>query len=409
MAGDAGADARIAYITDDSSLAVAEIAGGEPSERRVLLDMQRDRMVFMWPSWSPDGGSIAVSASSSRRDDQRLELWRTPLDGAEAETIYANPAEGRQVIAPGLAHYASWSPQGRALAVAGNTGAGIALSLVATGKRGEGGRPRRLIDGAPLYFAWAPDGRALMIHRGAQLLLFDLAGGGDQPRTVLRAKPTFRAPIWSADGERYIYGAPKAGSTSALYRGERRSAAEAEELFEAPGAAAFTRAPNSDLVAVIGIQDEQAGPGGDEGGIRVFEIGGSEPRRISEHPASAAAWTPDGTALLAFEPQPSSTMITVARYEIDGGGRRPLARFQPSAEYATLLAFFDQFALSHQIVSPDGRWLTLSGLALGNGGAGRRGLGPQNGCYVVALDGSSAPRRIGSGSIGFFSPAGGAA
>lgn len=407
MAGDAGTSAVLAYITDDSSLAVAGIGGGSP-ERRVLLDMRRERMVFMWPSWSPDGESIAVSASSSRTDDQRLELWRTPLDGSGTETIYENPAEGRQVIAPGLAHYASWSPLGRALAVTGNTGAGIALSLVSAAKRAEGGRPRRLIDGAPLYFAWSPDGRALMIHRGAQLLLFDLAGGGDRPRTVLRAKPTFRAPIWSSDGERYIYGAPKAGSKSALYRGERQSAAEAEELFESPGAAAFTKAPNSDLVAVVGIQEDEAGAGQDGGGVRVFDIGGSEPRQISKHPASAAAWTPDGEALLAFEPQPNSTMITVTRYNLDEGRPRPIARFQPSAEYATLLAFFDQFALSHQIVSPDGRWLTLSGLALGNGGSGRRGLGPQNGCYVVALDGSSAPRRIGAGSIGFFSPAGGA-
>ena len=67
-----------------------------------------------------------------------------------------------------------------------------------------------------------------------------------------------------------------------------------------------------------------------------------------------------------------------------------------------MLAFFDQFAQSHQLVSPDGRWITFSGLALNNGGSGRRGFGPQNGCYVVPTDASAPAQRVAAGSIAFF-------
>ena len=396
--------ATLACITDDSSLAAFEIgaSGASSAGRRELLEMPAEGMVFMWPSWSPDGRSIAVSASANRKEGRRMELWRVGAAGGAASTLYENPAGGRQVIAPGLAHYAAWAPQGAALAVAGNTSSGLALSLAAAKP---GTAPRRLAEGGPLYLAWSPEGRALLIHRGAQLLLFDLAGEAGGPRAILRARATFRAPAWTTDGEHFIYGAPKAGTASAIYRGRRRPGGEAEELLELPSGAAFVRAPGDDRLALIGIQHEEGAEPRD--GVTVFDAEEGAARRISERPASAAFWTPDGASLIVFEPAPSSTMITASRYDPAGGGGppAPLARFQPSAEYATMLAFFDQFAATHRIISADGKWLAISGLALGNGGSARRGFGPQNGCYVVPIDGSGPPERVAPGSIGFFSPA----
>ena len=43
-------------------------------------------------------------------------------------------------------------------------------------------------------------------------------------------------------------------------------------------------------------------------------------------------WAPDGRAVFAFEPQPSSTMISLTRYDLDEDGEyvgsMRLARFQ---------------------------------------------------------------------------------
>ena len=394
----------LALISEDASLQLVRVSedGAGPPETR--LSMEREGLLFMWPTWSPDGGAIAISASSHQRENPRLELWRAPLDEEEPETLYANPVDARQIVAPGLAHYVNWSPSGRVLAVVGNVGNGLAASLVA--ERG-GVQPRRLVDGAPLYFAWAPDGRAILVHRGAQLQLLDLASDEGEQQ-ILRARPCFRTPVWSQDGQSFIYAAPRAGGGGTITRGWRGSEQRDElleiggqELGEGASAMAFVRAPQRDRLAILPLSEGDS----DSLGILSYDLDTGEQRTVSDRPANAVFWSPTGDALFAFEPMPGTTLIALTRYDLAREGGERLARFQPSAEFASLLAFFDQFAQSHQLVSPDGRWITFAGLALGNGGSGRRGFGPQNGCYIAPADGSSAPLRVAAGSIGFFPPA----
>lgn len=393
----------LAFISEDASLQLARVSDNGPGPPETRLSMEREGLLFMWPTWSPDGRTIAISASSHQRENPRLELWRAPLDEEEPETLYANPADARQIVAPGLAHYVNWSPSGRVLAVVGNVGNGLAASLVAA--RG-GVQPRRLVDGAPLYFAWAPDGRAILVHRGAQLQLLDLASDKGE-RQILRARPCFRTPVWSEDGQSFVYAAPRAGGGCTITRGWR-SSEQRDELLEiggdaAPGASAtaFVRAPQRDRLAILPLSEGDS----DSLGILSYDLDTREQRTISDRPANAVFWSPTGDALFAFEPMPGTTLIALTRYDLEREGGERLARFQPSAEFASLLAFFDQFAQSHCLVSPDGRWITFAGLALSNGGSGRRGFGPQNGCYVAPADGSSAPNRVAAGSIGFFPPA----
>ena len=397
-------ESTLAFISEDASLQLARVDADGASTPETRLAMEREGLLFMWPTWSPDGQTIAVSASSHRRDNPRLELWRVSLEEGAAETMYANPPDARQIVAPGLAHYVNWSPSGRVLAVVGNVGNGLAASLVAESGRVE---PRRLIDGAPLYFAWSPDGRAVLVHRGAQLQLLDLAADGGE-RQLLRARACFRTPVWSVDGQRFVYAAPRAGGGCTLIGGWRASE-ERDELLEVGGegsgasasGVAFVRAPGRNRLAILPLPDGDT----DSLGLLSYDLDTREQRTLSERPANAVCWAPDGESLFAFEPMPGTTLIALSRYAADGRSER-LARFQPSAEFASMLAFFDQFAQSHQIVSPDGRWITFSGLALSNGGSGRRGFGPQNGCYIVPTDGSAAPQRVGAGSIGFFPGAG---
>ncbi len=397
----------LAIISEDASLKVAQISSQADQWDALVetrLDMRTQGMVFMWPSWSPNGEQITVSASSQRRDDPKLELWRVPLSEGPAEVIFRNPLDGRQMIAPGLAHYVNWAPSARALAVVGNVGSGLAINLLAAS--GHGG-PRRLVDGAPMYFSWAPDGRAILVHRAAQLVLFDLSAGSDGPLQIQRVRPSFRSPAWSSDGSHVYFAKPRPGGGAILVRAKRSEAAapgEHEDLMELTGPASFVVSASDERLAVLTL-----GPGESEGRQLTIldpETGGQVP--VVDRSMNGVFWAPDGRSLFAFEPQPSSTMIGLTRYDLDRNGEYAgsmrLARFQPSAEFATMLNFYDQFAHSHQIVSPCGRWITFAGLALGNGGSGRRGFGPQNGCYLVPTDGSESPRRVSAGSIAFFPP-----
>ena len=395
----------LALISDDASLRIAQIDGAGGDWRADLvtrLDMKAEGMVFMWPSWSPSGDRIAVSASSQRREDPRLELWCGPYNEGPTELMFQNPRDGRQVIAAGLAHYVNWAPSGRALAVVGNVGSGLAVNLVAASGQG---RPRRLVDGAPLYFAWAPDGRAVVVHRAAQLVLFDLTADSEGPIQIQRVRPSFRSPAWSPDGSAFYFAKPRPGGGSIIV-GARRSdvgsGAEHEELMELTGPASFIASPSDHRLAVLTLSQ-----GDSEGrNLTILDPLTGLQQPVVDRTINGMCWGPDGRSVFAFEPQPSSTMISLTRYDLSREGEfrgsQRLARFQPSAEFATMLNFHDQFAHSHQIVSPCGSWITFAGLALGNGGSGRRGFGPQNGCYIVPTDGSAPPRRVSAGSIAFF-------
>ena len=395
------ATTHLAFISEDSSLQVAAVSDDGPGQPETRLAMEREGLLFMWPTWAPDSASLAVSASSHQRQDPRLELWRIPLGEGASNTLYANPPDARQIFAPGLAHYVNWSPTGRVLAVVSNVGNGLAASLVSESGRVE---PRRLVDGAPLYFAWAPDGRAMLVHRGAQLQLLDLASDRGE-RQLLRARPSFRTPAWSVDGQRFFYAAPRAGGGCTVMLGHR-SDDDREELLDVGGSSeggdangvAFVRAPRHDRLAILPIPDSHT----DSSGILIHDLDTRVERQLSARPANAVVWAPNGESLFAFEPMPGTTMIALTRYDLQTDRSERLTRFQPSAEFASMLAFFDQFAQSHQLVSPDGRWITFSGLALNNGGSGRRGFGPQNGCYVVPTDASAPAQRVAAGSIGFF-------
>lgn len=286
---------------------------------------------------------------------------------------------------------------------------GLMLQLVDAGGR----LPAQpLLHGGPLYFSWAPDGRALAIHNGMELTLFDMQAGGDSGDVVMRDTPTFRTPVWTVDGDGYLFTAPQSRAASGKERGgavalwqAKRDGSDRGVIGRLDGAVALLRAPRDDLLAVIALPGAELS----SRGLRTFLIGAGPagPRRptvVDQGAVAAAFWAPDASALYYITAIGAEADLALVRCDLRDGGRRRLASFRPSAEFATLLAFFDQYAQSHSLISPDGRWITFAGLAAGNGGAARRGFGPQNGCYVVPTDGSAPARRVANGDIGFFPP-----
>jgi len=157
-------DPRDPVATPPNELYLVPAEGGEP---RQITTMGVD---VSGVAWRPDGGALAFTADTYQRDEhtyERSDVWVVTVDGVvtrltDDEMDYGSPA---------------WSPDGRSIAVRGNTGLDVVIRE--RWDRGapsdlylfpaDGGEARNLtaewdlIPGPP---TWGPEGRFLFFTAG---------------------------------------------------------------------------------------------------------------------------------------------------------------------------------------------------------------------------------------------------
>ncbi len=399
-------DPRLAMVTDEGSLVVRTVGAipADDGDPLILADGLAERLRFSWPCWSPQGDALLVSGTGhDAAGAQRLEIRRVAPGGElNPITVFQNDSDSPGMIAPSIPHYMCWSPSGRMAAIVAQSRKGLMLHLV-DATRSLPAQP--LMAGGPLYLAWAPDSRALAIHLGMELLLFDTAASGQTDASgstrIARDNPTFRSPVWTLAGEAFLYTTPNTSDGVTLWKSTRDGESR-EALAPLKGISTLVRAPRADLVAITPL----AGEGPLSRQIMIVDANSGANRTVTSGPVTALSWAPDGSALFYISPIGGEADLTLLRLDLETGKRRRLAQFRPSGEFATLLGFFDQFAHSHSLVSPDGRWIAFSGLlARDDNGGGRKGTSPQNGCYIVSTSGTQPPRWMGAGELCLFPPA----
>jgi TolB protein len=151
----------------------------------------------------------------------------------------------------------------------------------------------------------------------------------------------------------------------------------------------FLRSPTSDQIAytTFNIVKGEFGP-------LVLVDGRSGERRVlsaaGEH-AVALFWSPDGRELAYLtrdDDRDRSSKHTWHVVDTAGGAPRELARFTPSATFTRMLSFFDTYALSFSLWSPDATHLTYAAA---------------DGVYTLDLV-SGTPTRIGAGDLALWVP-----
>jgi Tol biopolymer transport system component len=379
---------RVIFISDDQSLARVDAGSEDPAQTLLSADGAQaieQGHSFAWPVPSPRGDSVLVSRTG-RDAEGALELDLLQVDPQSGEvraTLFRNTTGGRKLIAPGLPHYASWSPNARWAVVGARSEESLALTLVANRKRVPG---RVLLNGAPLFSAWAPDSDSIAVHAGSELLLLNLEGE-DAPQRILRDQPRFRAPAWSQSGDGLYYVAPGSGGGDLLWR-SRPDGGDREVVAELDGFTILHPCPAGDELALLTLA---VGPIGVD--LRLLDPATGAVRRIERGPVQGALWAPDGSSLYYVTSAGVESDLALIRYDLSDGRRLRLVRFRPSPAYLTYLAFFDQYAQSHRLISQDGRSMLVAGTVNSNGATSRRSFGPQQGVSIVPTDGSGPPAR----------------
>lgn len=394
---------RIAYVGDDGNVYTAN---GDGSGRRqhTLIETgpvaslistglaQARTSYYAWPTWSPDGTRLAASrvvGEGTQRDG--VDLRVIDLATNRETVVYRNSPEIPAFVAQRSPHYPYWRSDGRQLAFLASGAPGLTLYTVdADGET----HAKEAVSGAPLYFALAPSGSGALLHANGELQAGSWTDEMELTPLGLTSN-AYQAPDWSHDGKRMAFIDEDANGGLSLHTanaggGDAVALAEVDRqaafLWSPAGLLiAYTDAPHPNAALFTRLTVVDASTGGE-----VVAIAG---------PVIAFFWSPDGSRLAYASVDEGGEWLAWKVVALDGSPPRDLARFAPSPATFILLRYFDQYAKSHSVWSPDGSMLVFAGRTPepdGSAPASDR---------VVVLDanGVGEPRAIAEGTAAFWS------
>ncbi|MFQ3565404.1 MAG: hypothetical protein SNJ59_00250 [Aggregatilineales bacterium] len=360
-----GADYNV-YVLDlatNTTRALTENAGAEANSVRF----------YQWPTWATDGRLAFFATLARGRTDFTTEVYIT--DGEDAPTLaYTGEVESF--------NYAYWAPRDcapgcRELAVllSSEAAGGFFIELIRSSAGDANGLTRTLGAGSPFYYSWSPDGTRMVWQRfGRQIDIFNVDSESIEQVLDVRLGQFF-APAWSPVDDRILIGIANPESS----RSQTRLAIVTNDSVQPitpplEGNVAFSWSPDGNLIAYISSGDP----------LMVIDSVSGE--IIASTPLGgvlAFFWSPDSANIayvtLATPPgtfsaksaQNSVSQLELAQasrglawsvLDVTTGAVERYASFIPTQEMTYLLTYFDQFAQSHRIWSPDSRHLLYSEL-----------------------------------------------
>ena len=401
---------RIAYVGSDGNLFTINPDGTDPRKLTTTdttvgpaghfsTQGTQNQDFYSWPTWSPDSTKLAVSRVTIAGDSFSLSLEVVDTSNNAVTNIYDNEPNTIP-IAQGAPHYTYWSPDGKQLTFLASTQMELSLFVRSLEDRGE---PVPLVGQAPIYFNWAGDSSAILIHSADQLLLVRPGVKGSQPIEPLGTVGLgFRAPALSREATKMVYLAEGAGGYT-LYLADTLPGLErATPILDVGPGSAFLWSPIRDEVAVAEASSITAAGPVYERLIIITSDGVSQRVAISE-PFLAFFWSPDGEKLAYFALEQETQAFSWKYIDRSGGNPVELVQFLPSADYATVISFFDQYSYSNSVWSPDSRSLVFSG-TLNSGAQSRNGGSPEiDRVYVIDVKEGSIPREIATSRFAVWS------
>ncbi len=390
---------------------------GDGGNRQQLTD---DERLYLFPVWSPDGEQIAVLGSDEAGSG--VYLLR---DVAVGDEVNAGSLRRIYYSQTGSPFYLYWSPDSQFVSILANHPSGLGLYLAAAGESAEA---RLLTTGQPFYWVWSPGADRLLIHTGANqegARLAFLEPTGEGAGENLAAPGSFQSPGIAPSGQRWAFTVEDAAGARWLVI--QNNLGDDESRIPHTGTVALTWSPAADKLAFISPNNGGANNGAPDlfGPMRLYDADTGQTTLLTEKRVVAFFWSPDGRRLAfltlhrfdsieagidgaSLAAEPSLTKGELARplwqqgqlpdldlwvLDVDSGNVGFVVSFAPTPLFvAQFLPFFDQYALSHRLWSPDSSALALP---VAENGASH--------IMVIPIDGRR-PQIISDGVIAFWRP-----
>ena len=394
-----GVDGNIYTInpdgTDSRRLTTTDLRVGPAGH--VLAQTVQTQFVYAWPTWSPDSTKLAASLVTIEGGSASFSLNVVDADTGQVSIVYVNEPNAGP-MARGAPHYAYWSPDSRHLAFFAVSQRELVMFLSTPA---DGRDPEKVIgQGPPIYFAWAADSASLVLHRGPELFRASLKGGSlELPRPLVTVGLGFRPPAASPDGARVAYAGQDEGTHALFMTDAEGSLDEGRAIMDLGPSAAFLWSPTADEIAVA-ERFSTAGQLYDR--LSLVSIDGSSRKVLVDETFLAFSWSPTGDKIAYVAFSQADQTLTWKYIVLPEGEPIELIDFLPSPEFFTYLTFFDQYAYSNSIWSPDGTRIVFSGTtssALRRNGSSSEG----EKVYVLEIREDAIPREIASSRFAVWS------
>jgi len=353
------AGGRIAYVGGDGH--IYTIAPDGSNEHQVTRDRLADTSRYNALAWSLDGQLAFVSFS-----DAGSALFTSQPDGSDRTLVFSGEADA----AP---FYLYWSPDSQRIAfLAPSPSDRLTVWMAASH---DSDSSQIIARGSPSYFSWAPDGQSVLMHIGGERMA--VFRPGQSELTDLPDVPGgFQSPAWSPDGRRFLFVRQADNGTQELVLAEGD---ERRALASSRAGLAFAWSPRGDRIA-FSIPDPA-----DPllyGSVVVIDPEGKERRVAAQGQILAFFWSPDGERLAVLNldtskpspqgraipvqaqaapaPQSANARLAWSVVNVADGAFVDFPPFYPTDPFLLLVPYFDQYAQSLSLWSPDGRSLVYA-------------------------------------------------
>ena len=344
------------------------------SNELLLEEAVPGQVAVRQPTWSPDGRRLAWVRVQAGTNGGSVALVTAATDGTQV-TESATP------VAP---FYLSWDPTSSRIAYLGSVSPeGIQLGVVHV----DAGEVVPLDAGRPLYLSWDPTGSHLLVHVGSDRLeRLDLDG---TPTTVHPRPGSFNTPVWTPDGESFVYASGSGQRQRLVVHDLERERGRGLVRFE--GSIVFVVSPDGRRIAFQVVRSRS-----DVGPLSVVDRETGEVEQVADGVAPAFFWSPAGDQLLYLGIEPAPGRVWFRWNVWNGVASFSTPRFVPTDTFGRdYLQFFEQYSQSMRLWSPDGSAFTYAGAAESG----------EQGVWVQPVAPDTPPTRVSDGVFVAWSPA----